>query len=72
VKYPTVREVREYFWYNPEATLYVPTRTRKEFIADEEWSTTPRTITKNGRVMNVVFKNAGGGIWEMSLDEIVK
>ena len=66
---PTTQEVRDYFIHNTKGSLWIPTKTRNEIIAEEDFSSKPKTIV-NGKVYRFLFKSIGGGMWEVSLGDL--
>ena len=70
MKGPTVSQVKEFFHKNILwGSLWIPTKTRNELIADEGFSSSPKMVIK-GRVYLIKFKNIGGGMWEVYLTEL--
>ena len=60
-KVSTLESVKEYFRKNVKGTLWIPTKTHNEIIADEGFSTTPK-YTVNGRVYRWRFTSIDGGM----------
>ncbi len=65
----SLSSVKEFFYRNPDRSLWIPTKTRNEIIADEGFSSEPK-FTAGGRVYRWEFKSIGGGMWEVSLGDL--
>jgi hypothetical protein len=64
---PTPQEIRQHFiTQGVQSTLWVPTKTRNDLIADCGFASHP-TMTAHGRVHRFKFTSIGGGMWEVAL-----
>ena len=66
----TVEEIEDYFWFcgsfkGRPHSMNVSTKTRKLFLID---TPTNRVTVNCGMVLDVQWKNLGGGVWQATVD----